>query len=127
MISNDHDARHSFVFSTPAGFALCRAILAEKLPYEPHYHQLRAVCRALDDEDVFAVTPTGSGKSAILVMYLLVLRAILADPELWPDVKFKHGVKRDPMMILVCPTKSLETDMVRHRTQWFRKFMLIIC
>ncbi|KAH9924245.1 P-loop containing nucleoside triphosphate hydrolase protein [Amylocystis lapponica] len=98
---------HSYLFSSAEGQSLCHKILSSCLPYDPHDYQLDGVCKALDGVDVLAVTPTGSGKTGFLTMYLLVVCAILREPALCPTVKFKH----DPAMLIVCPTKSLEFDM----------------
>lgn len=65
-----------FLFSSEAGYALCRRILKELLPYEPHDVQIEGVCKALDKIDLFAVLPTGSGKTSFLSMYMLVVLAI---------------------------------------------------
>lgn len=100
-----------FQFSTPAGHELCRRIVLEQLGYSPHDYQLEGVCKALDGLDILAVTPTGSGKTGYLVMYFVVARAIVRNPMLCvspPAV----DLRRNPAMVVVCPTLALEDDMV---------------
>ena len=88
MVLNDNTTS-PFVFSSAEGHTLCTSILDGILPYQPHIYQLRGICRALDSSDVFAVTPTGSGKSAVLTMYLFILRAILFNRVVCPIAVFK--------------------------------------
>ncbi|KAH9943515.1 P-loop containing nucleoside triphosphate hydrolase protein [Amylocystis lapponica] len=100
---------HSFRFNSPEGHVLCRKILAPHFPYSPHDYQLDGVCRALDGSDILAVTPTGSGKTGFLTMYMVVARELAQNPTLCPSPAV--AVKKDPAMLVVCPTKSLELDM----------------
>ncbi|EPS94578.1 hypothetical protein FOMPIDRAFT_15785, partial [Fomitopsis schrenkii] len=70
----------------------------------PHDHQLEGACKALDGSDVLAITPTGSGKTGFLLVYMHVAQAIVKDPEMCPkDLRSRMTV--DPCMVLVCPTK----------------------
>ena len=98
-----------FLFSSEAGYTLCRRILKELLLYEPHDVQIEGVCKAFDGIDLFAVLPTGSGKTSFLSMYMLVVLAIQKDPSLCPTAKFP----RNPCLLAICPTKYLEHQMVR--------------
>lgn len=76
---------HSFTsFSSEEGLAFCREITAESLPWSPHTYQLEGACKALDGLDVLAITPTGSGKTGFLLIYMLVAQAIAKDPTLCP-------------------------------------------
>ena len=58
-----------FMFSSKDGYDLCRRILKELLPYEPHHVQIEGVCKVLDKIDLFAVLATGSGKTSPLYVY----------------------------------------------------------
>jgi ATP-dependent helicase YprA (DUF1998 family) len=100
-----------FQFCTLEGRQLCRQILQDRLPYDPHDYQVDGICKSLDGIDLMAVTPTGSGKTTFLTGYMHVMLAILDNPELCPRAQFR--VKKDPVMIVVCPTKALQEDMVR--------------
>ena len=77
-------AGKSFVFSSTEGHALCRRILKELLPYDPHDVQIEGICKVLDNVDLFAVLATGSGKTSFMSMYMLVVLAIQRDPSLCP-------------------------------------------
>jgi len=97
-----------FIFSSDEGYALCRHILKDLLPYEPHDVQIEGVCKVLDHIDLFAILPTGSGKTSFLSMYMLVVLANQKDPSLCPTAKFPEN----PCLLAICPTKYLEHQMV---------------
>ncbi|KII83513.1 hypothetical protein PLICRDRAFT_180290 [Plicaturopsis crispa FD-325 SS-3] len=101
------NAPERFKFSTPEGWALCRRILREYLPYEPHDYQLDGITKALDGIDVLAITATGSGKSGYIYMLMLVIQAINGDPSLCPTASFP----KNAAAVVVCPTTSLEEDL----------------
>ncbi|CAL1715101.1 unnamed protein product [Somion occarium] len=97
-----------FKFASNEGRSLCLEILAKTpLPYQPHDYQLEGARKALDGIDILAVTPTGSGKTGFLTMYMLVTQAIASDSSLCPQKR----MKKRAIMIVVCPTKALEHDM----------------
>ena len=102
------EALPSFLFSSPEGFALCRLILKEYLPYDPHDFQIEGICKAFDRVDLLAILATGTGKTGFLTMYMLVVLAIKKDPSLCPSAKFPYN----PCMLAICPTKYLEHQMV---------------
>jgi replicative superfamily II helicase len=58
--------------------------------------------------DLLATVITGSGKTGYLTMLMLVVREISADETL----VLGKRLPKDPAMIVVCPTKALEEDMV---------------
>jgi len=93
-------------YDSDAGRALCKRILEKYLPYKPHDYILDGVCPVMDGYDLLATTPTGSGKAGYFILLMLVVHEIAAD---------KIGEKKfpkDPVMIVVLPTKALEEDMV---------------
>jgi ATP-dependent helicase YprA (DUF1998 family) len=96
-------------YDSDTGRALCKQMLAKYLPYEPHTYQLDGICPALDGIDLLVTIPTGSGKTGYLIMLMLVVREISADETL---ALGKKKFPKDPAMIVVCPTKALEEDMV---------------
>lgn len=99
----------AFNFHSVEGFKLVREILLDVLPtFEPHSYQIDGVCKILDKVDLVAVTPTGSGKTGFLFLSILVMIAIAANPSLCKDVSFP----KDPAIIVVCPTNSIEQQMV---------------
>jgi superfamily II DNA/RNA helicase len=100
-----------FTFHSPKGFDLVRKILLEALPtFEPHTYQMDGICKVLDGIDLVAVTPTGSGKTGFFFLTILVMIAIAANPSLCPGVTFP----KDPVIVVVCPTNSIEQQMARH-------------
>jgi superfamily II DNA helicase RecQ len=97
-------------YSTPAGFEHVRTILRARQPFEPHSWQIEGICSVLDNRDLLVTTPTGSGKTALFIMLMLVIHAISHEPNL---ALGPRKFPKDPAMIVVCPTKALEGDMVR--------------
>jgi ATP-dependent helicase YprA (DUF1998 family) len=99
------------VYNTPASRALVRKILAECLPpsFEPHDYQIEGTCPAMDGKDVLATMATGTGKTGFFIFLMLVIHAISQDPSpALGGITFPE----DPTMIVVCPTKALQVDMV---------------
>lgn len=102
-----------FKFYSRPGFDLTRKILLGILPhFELHRYQIDGICKVLDGIDLVAVTSTGSGQTAYLFLTILVMIAISKTPSLCPDVKFP----KDPAIVVVCPTNSIEQQMVHQRT-----------
>ncbi|KAJ7914651.1 hypothetical protein B0H13DRAFT_1872774 [Mycena leptocephala] len=78
-----------FIWSSKEGYDLVRRIVEPTpLPYVPHDDQLEGVCKSLDGVHLFAITPTGSGKTGYYIIYMLVVLAVVADPSLCPTAKF---------------------------------------
>ncbi|KAJ7708767.1 P-loop containing nucleoside triphosphate hydrolase protein [Mycena rosella] len=99
----------AFHFYSTKGFALARKILLIALPnFEPHHYQMDGVCKVLAGIDLIACTPTGSGKTGYLFLAILVMIAIARDLSLCPGIKFP----KNPAIIVVCPTNSIEQQMV---------------
>ena len=88
------------------------AILFDKLfqVVSHHDYQLDGLCFSLDGYDVVATMATGTGKTGFFIFLMLVICAISRDPTLaLGSIYFL----KDPAMIVVCPTKALQEDMVR--------------
>ncbi|KAJ6554119.1 P-loop containing nucleoside triphosphate hydrolase protein [Mycena sp. CBHHK59/15] len=99
----------AFHFYSPEGFDLARKILLDVLPnFEPHHYQIDGICKVLSGIDLIASTPTGSGKTGFLFLSILVMIAIAKSPGLCRSVKFPLN----PVIIVVCPTNSIEQQMV---------------
>ena len=100
------------VYTTMAGRLLVQKILSqcEPVPIEPHDYQCEGICRSLDGDDVIATMATGAGKTGLLSFLMLVIRAISRDPSLALQ---NCTFPKDPCMLVICPTKALEEDMVR--------------
>ncbi|KAF4604313.1 hypothetical protein EYR38_004735 [Pleurotus pulmonarius] len=100
-----------FCWSSDAGYSLCRDILkTTKLGYDPHTYQVEGVCKALDGIDVFAITPTGSGKTGFYMIYIHVLLAVTKNPSLVPPGTATR-FPSNPCLILICPTITLQVEM----------------
>ncbi|KAJ7219863.1 P-loop containing nucleoside triphosphate hydrolase protein [Mycena rebaudengoi] len=111
-----------FVWSSLDGFKLVRKIVEPPvLSYIPHDHQLEGVCKTLDKTHLFAITPTGSGKTSYYIIYILVVLAVVADPTLCPSTKFP----KNPCLLVICPTIPLQLEMAANMTKLGLKVLAI--
>ena len=109
------------IYNTPSGRALglvCQVLSqCEPVAIEPHDYQCEGICRALDGDDVVATMATGAGKTGLLSFLMLVIRAISRDPSLALQ---NRTFPKDPCMLVICPTKALEEDMVCKTVLWLQ-------
>lgn len=98
------------LYNTPAGHKLVKEIVSEHLPYEPHDYQTDGVCAVLNGRDLLATMATGSGKTGFFMMLMVVVRTFASNPSRAHSGKTVYP--QVPAMILVCPTKALQVDMV---------------
>ena len=96
-------------YDSSQGRQLCRKILAEYVLYDPHDYILDGICPVMDGFDLIAMAPTGSGKTGYLILLMLVVRKIAVDKVLAIGME---TFPEDPVMIVVCPTKALEENIV---------------
>ena len=111
-----------YIFSTPAGHRLAHSTLRPQLPYDPHDAQLEGICKAVDGINIMVLTPTGSGKTGYLTMYILFMIS-LANPKLVAPAMKK--VCQNPVVVMVFPTNGVEGEMVR-LLQPLRRISLIV-
>lgn len=111
LTSSNTSTTRSFRFDSADGRLLCREILASRFAYEPHDYQLDGVCSILDGRDLLAITPTGSGKTGFLSMYITVMMYFSENPSKHPLLP-PARVVRNPCLLVVSLTKALEYDMV---------------
>jgi superfamily II DNA/RNA helicase len=100
--------KSTFKFSSKEGRSLVLQILLKKLPYHPHDFQLEGVCAVLDGKDVLAIVPTGSGKTGLFFMCMLVLEKLSEELGLCPERKFMKNL----LMLAVHPTNYIEDQTV---------------
>jgi hypothetical protein len=91
------------------GCQFCKKVLAKYVMYDPHNYILDGICPVIDGFDLVATTPCGLGKSGYLILLMPVVWEIAADETLTIG---KEVFPLDPVMIMVCPTKALEEDIV---------------
>jgi hypothetical protein len=58
--------------------------------------------------DLLTITPTGSGKTGYYIMYMLVILAVLKNPDRFPSLRFP----KNPCLMVICPTIPLQLEMV---------------
>ncbi|KAJ4000192.1 hypothetical protein F5050DRAFT_1842771 [Lentinula boryana] len=88
-----------FAFSSTQGKNLISTIITSYVSHPAHDYVLEGVAKALDGRDVFAMTPTGSGKTGYMEFTALVVKELKQHPERYPEAaviakKFPH----DPLM-----------------------------
>lgn len=106
--------KEAFKLNSPSGWALCRRILEPLLPYTPHDYQLEGICSALDGSDVFAILPTGAGKTGLMTHLLLVARTLAENPSLCPNLPGLGRIPKHPILLAICPTNYIEYQLVCH-------------
>ena len=107
-----HDDNSEYLFSNLEGHKLARKILQPQLPYDPHDAQIKDICKAIDGVDIMVLTPTGTGKTGYLTMYMLLVQLLVADSGLVKP--WKKKVCQKLVMVNVFPTNGVEEEMV-HR------------
>jgi superfamily II DNA/RNA helicase len=106
------DIGRAFEFSSQEGKTIVQNLITAAIPgFEAHNYQLEGVCKVLDNIDLVAVTPTGSGKTGFLFLTMAVALAISKSPTLVP-ASVRHRFPKDPAMVIVAPTNSIELQMV---------------
>jgi len=96
------------IFASEEGQNICRHLLLDLMPSDTHDFQLESIGRLLDGEDLLLVVATGSGKTDMFIRLMHVVQWIATHPHTFGAV----GFPRDPAMVVVCPTKALEDEMV---------------
>jgi hypothetical protein len=72
---------------------------------------MEGVCATLNRKDVMAILPTGSWKTGLFFMFMLVVLGLLEKPELCPQKK----VPENPLMLAICPANYLKNQTVCHK------------
>jgi superfamily II DNA/RNA helicase len=104
-------------WQTPRGHAIIQRIVKAKIPGWKDglfRWQLIIVAWILDGEEVLCVTATGDGKSALFTVPIIVLLEVAANPAVYPGfVNY-----RQPVGIVISPTKDLSANMVGRLSQF---------
>ncbi|KAJ7212698.1 P-loop containing nucleoside triphosphate hydrolase protein [Mycena pura] len=98
-------------WQTERGHMIIQRIVAAKVPEwlsGLHAWQLLVVAWILDGEDVFCVTATGDGKSALFAVPIIVLLEVAQNPTAYPG--YVHHKK--PVALVIAPTKGLAGNIV---------------
>lgn len=107
------EPQESFQSSSPAGLELVRDILKSYLTFDPHIYQLEGVCQSLDGKDLLAILPTGSRKTGLFYMYMLILIHLGNNKSTMPTHFKPPNFHKDPAMVIIYPTNGLEEEQVR--------------
>ncbi|KAH6876911.1 P-loop containing nucleoside triphosphate hydrolase protein [Coprinopsis sp. MPI-PUGE-AT-0042] len=111
------------VFNTPEGHARIREILAKhEPPIIPHDYQCKGIAVSLDGHNLMATMATGAGKTGFYSFLMIVMKAIAQDPSLALQ---GFSAPRNPLLLLVIPTKALQEDMKRSMSQLGLKVVII--
>ncbi|THU99819.1 hypothetical protein K435DRAFT_855312 [Dendrothele bispora CBS 962.96] len=108
-------------FQSDEGREVLKSIVKKLIPQWPnglHNFQLDSLPIILDNEDLFAITATGDGKSALFAVPILVHLEISKNPDQYP--KFKIPLRKKPVGIVVTPTKGLANNIVKETWDQFK-------
>ncbi|THU91468.1 hypothetical protein K435DRAFT_841004 [Dendrothele bispora CBS 962.96] len=79
--------------------------------------QAESIPLILDNQDLFAITATGDGKSALFAVPILVHTEISRNPDLYPT--FSVNIRKKPVGIVITPTKGLANNIVHELQEQF--------
>ncbi|KDQ06623.1 hypothetical protein BOTBODRAFT_72546, partial [Botryobasidium botryosum FD-172 SS1] len=80
----------------------------------PYEQQLICVAQVLDRKDIFAITATGDGKSALFYLPNLVLQYMRDHPKQeYPPLARGRVAPASPASIVICPLIGLEDNLVK--------------
>ncbi|KAJ7328879.1 P-loop containing nucleoside triphosphate hydrolase protein [Mycena albidolilacea] len=102
----------SVTWRSPDGENSLKSIVASKIPSWKnglHEQQAQPILHILDGLDILLCTATGSGKSALFTVPILCHLAVSEAPQQFP--KFS-GIRRQPVGIVITPTKGLARNIV---------------
>ncbi|THU81363.1 P-loop containing nucleoside triphosphate hydrolase protein [Dendrothele bispora CBS 962.96] len=80
--------------------------------------QLDSIPLILDNQDIFCITATGEGKSALFAIPILVHEEIFKNKISYPE--FLAPIRQEPVGIVVTPTKGLSNNIVKELQDQFR-------
>ncbi|THU86112.1 hypothetical protein K435DRAFT_822241 [Dendrothele bispora CBS 962.96] len=83
-----------------------------------HTFQLDSIPLILDNQDIFCITATGEGKSALFAIPILVHEEIFKNKISYPE--FLAPIRQEPVGIVVTPTKGLSNNIVKELQDQFR-------
>ncbi|KAJ3786380.1 P-loop containing nucleoside triphosphate hydrolase protein [Lentinula aff. detonsa] len=108
-----------YSFSSERGRSLISRIIQQYVPHPAHDYVLEGIGKALDGKDVFAVTPTGSGKTGYMAFTALVVKVLKEKPEVYPEAKdVAQKFPSNPLMLSICPTNYIEYQQVSTDVQF---------
>lgn len=107
---HDKNIQKPFAFNSEHGRALISQIIQQYAPYTPHTYVLEGLGEVLEGKDLFAVTPTGSGKTGYIAFTAVIVKELVRYPDRYPEVTRKFP--KNPLMLAICPTNYLEYQLV---------------
>ncbi|THU95226.1 P-loop containing nucleoside triphosphate hydrolase protein [Dendrothele bispora CBS 962.96] len=110
----------NIAFSSNEGQQVLNNIVKKRIPQwglglRPF--QLESIPLILDNLDLFAITATGDGKSALFAIPILVHDEIFNNSSSYPS--FHVPIRQDPIGIVVTPTKGLANNIVKELQDQF--------
>ena len=89
---------------------ICRRILQQIMPTDTHNFQLEAIGHLLNGDDVLLMIATGSRKTDMFIHAMHLIQYLATHPHTLGNVTFLCNLA----MVIVCPMKALEEEMVSH-------------
>ena len=91
----------------PDGHSLIRRLLRPHFPHDLHDYVIEGLAKAVDGVHVLSVVRTGGGKSTYFSGYILLLLELLKEPS------YRKRIPKNPLLIVIYPTKGLQEEQVR--------------
>ena len=103
------------LWRAPEGLSIINSVISQRIPQWKdglRPHQLESISLILDHQDLLCCVATGSRKTALYMVPILVHQELDNNPSLYPEdyVKKAH---RLPVGVVVTPTKGLACNLVR--------------
>ncbi|KAI0065342.1 hypothetical protein BV25DRAFT_1798449, partial [Artomyces pyxidatus] len=108
---------------TPEGLAKLRTLVRPSLPYEPHDWQLTDSAHVLDGQDVFCITATGDGKSALIYIPALARKEMITivvpvEPTNALESNIASSLRSKGLSSVVINAETLAEAARSHRDLW---------
>ncbi|KAI0052629.1 hypothetical protein FA95DRAFT_1601673 [Auriscalpium vulgare] len=101
-------ARSTLNLLSEDNFRLARTLLRPLVPFDIHDYQLEGACALVQGTDLLACLPTGSGKTALFYLPLLLSTALKKCTQLPESQRARFPANQ--ALLAVLPTNSLESE-----------------
>jgi ATP-dependent helicase YprA (DUF1998 family) len=126
MASNVTNMASTLTWTSLNGIETLNRVVSRCIPQWSnglHEHQAPPISRVLNKEHVLLFTGTGSGKSALFIVPLIVHRELSQHPNDYPPLR----VQENAVAIVITPTKGLANSIVSLNDYLYMFLLLNLC